>query len=144
MLIVLGVDKAENVGVSDSHHSHIRAAANTALFHDIGYLIDDVHERNGPGGCTVSQADSGASGAQGLVSHAGAAAGLMNHRGNLGMVHDAGNGVGNSENKASGKLAIVAAGIYEAGSVRQKLAVEHDLSHCLMELVMLRLVRFGP
>ena len=138
------MDKAENVGVSDSHHSHIRAAANTALFHDIGYLIDDVHERNGPGGGAVSQADGGACGAQRLVSHAGAAAGLMNHRGNLGMVHDAGNGVGNSENKASGKLAIVAAGIYEAGSVRQKLAVEHDLSHCLMELVMLRLVRFGP
>ncbi len=38
VLIILGVDIPESVWVGDSHHSHIRAAANSTLFHDIGYL----------------------------------------------------------------------------------------------------------
>src|SRR6185369_9062102 len=64
-----------------------------------------------------------------FVGHAGAAAGLVDGSSDFGMVHNARKGIWNLKDKTSCELSILAAGVYETGSVRQELTVQHDLGN---------------
>ena len=54
MLIVLGMNKAQHVGMPDAHHAHIRAPTHATLLHSIGGRIENIHERYRAAGHTVS------------------------------------------------------------------------------------------
>ena len=72
------------------------------------------------GGLAVGGSDERAGRTEMLVSHAGAAARLVNARGGLGVFHDLGDRVAHIEDKAGGKLAIGTAGIHQRRGVWQE------------------------
>src|SRR6185369_17609519 len=61
----------------------------------------------------------------------------------FGMVHNARKGIWNLKDKTSCELSILAAGVYETGSVRQELTVQHDLGHGVSEFFALQWARLG-
>ena len=130
VLIVLGMNETQHVRMRDAHHAHVGAATDATLLHDISHLIDDVHERDGAGSNAARRTNQSAVGAQKLVSHAGAAAGLVNGRCRFGVLHDSGYRVRHVEHEAGRQLAIGFAGVDQAGRVRHKLASQHYLAHC--------------
>ena len=111
-LIVLRVNKPQNIWVRDRENAHVCTAANAALLHDLGRLIDDIHERNRAGRDAACRIDHRACGPQKLVSHARAATGLVNDRDILCVFHDALDRIGDVQDKARRKLAFGFARIY--------------------------------
>ena len=90
MLIVLRVNEAQHVRMRDAHHAHVSATAHTALLHCVGRRVEDIHERHGAAGDSVSRTNHRTARTQLLKSEARAAAGLMNDRGIGRGLHDAG------------------------------------------------------
>src|SRR3954465_3761380 len=124
MLIILRVNETQHIRMSDTHHSHVRAASDAALLHDIGNLIHDVHERHWPRGNTASRSNKGAVRSQEFISHARAAAGLMNSGRSLSVLHDSGDRIRNFEYKTRSQLSISAPRVYQTRSVGNELTVE--------------------
>src|SRR5689334_20508949 len=123
------MNKAEDIRMADAHHSHVGAATYSTLLYDIGYLIDDVHERYGTRCCSMFGTDRGAVRPYHFVGHAGAAARLVDGGGDFCMVHDAGKRIWNLKDETSSELAVDAASVYETRSVGQEFALQHDLGH---------------
>src|SRR5512145_1984685 len=100
------MDETQHVGMCNAHHSHVRAASHTTLLHDISHLIDNVHERDWTRSNAGRRTHHRSVRPEELISHAGAAASLMNCRSSFCMFHDPGQGIGNFENKTGCELAI--------------------------------------
>jgi hypothetical protein len=128
-LIILRVDEAKNVRMSDAQDAHIRTAADTALLYDLGRLVDDVHKAHGAGGHPSGRVDHRARGAEKFVGHSGAAAGLMNYGDVLSVLHYPLDRIGNVEHEAGGELSLGLTRIYETRGIGDELAVEHHRGH---------------
>ncbi len=137
MLIILGVNEAQDVRMSYAHHSHVGAPPHAALFHGIGRRIENIHERDGAAGDAVSSADHRATGSQFLKGEAGAAARLMNNRSVGRRLHDAGDRVRHIEHKTSGQLSVRFAGIDQARRVGYEFTRQHDVGHDVEEFIAL-------
>src|ERR1044072_2133848 len=111
MLIVLSVNEAKDVRMRDAHHSHVCTTTHTTLLYDISYLIDDVHEQHWTRRHTSCRAHHRTVWAKEFISHARAAAGLVNRCCGFRMIHDSSQRIWNLQNKACGKLAVCLAGV---------------------------------
>lgn len=135
VLVVLGVDEAEQVRVVNPHDAHVRAAPDAALLHRVGRRVKDVHERDRARSDAVRRAHHRARGPQLLEREARAAARLVDD-GRVGRrLHDARDGVRHVEDEARGELARRLARVDEAGRVRDELAPQHDAAHHRIELL---------
>ncbi len=135
MLIVLRVNEPQNVRVRNAHHSHVRAASHASLLHDIGDLVDDVHERHWTRSNARRRAYHRAVRSQELVGHARATTGLVNGGCRCRMVHDSVQRIRNFQNKARRELSFRFAGVDQAGGVGDEFARQHDLFHGREKLV---------
>src|SRR5215213_267552 len=137
------MNKAEDVGMADAHHSHIGATAYSTLLYDVGYLIDDVHERYGTRCCSMFGTNRRTVRPYHFVGHAGTAASLVDGGCDFCMVHDAGERIRNLKDETSSELSIDATCVYETGSVGQEFALQHYRGHGSNEFLMLRLSRLS-
>src|SRR5215217_2173406 len=136
------MDKTQDVRMRYAHHSHICATPDAALLHNIGHLVNDVHERHWTRRNTGRRAHHGAVWPQKLISHAGAAASLVNGSRSLGMLHDSGKRVGDIQNKTRRELSICFTGVDQTRSVGDEFASEHHFAHSGKKLVSF-FARFG-
>ena len=143
VLIVLGMNESQHVGMRDAHHAHIRPATNAALLHSVGCRIENIHKRHRPARHPVSRTYHGATGTKLLKSEPGAAAGLMNDRRIRCRLHDAGDRVRYIQHEASSELTIWLASVDQARSVGNKLPRQHNVGHRVKEFVALLGIGFG-
>ena len=141
-LIVLCVNEPENVRMQDREDAHVRTAPHTALFHDLSRLIDDVHEAHRARGNTSRRIDHRPGRAQKFIGHAGPAAGLMDDRDVLGVLHDPLYRIRNIQYKTCCELSLRLTGIDEARRVRHEFASEHRGGHFVVKEVLLLRVSF--
>ena len=78
--ILFGMNEFQNIGMLDTHHSHICAAAKCALLDGVCRLGKDSPETYRPAGRSAAGGDAVAGGAQMVEGKTGAAACPLDHR----------------------------------------------------------------
>ncbi len=138
------MDESQNIRVRDREDPHVRATADTALFYDLGRLVDDVHEADRARSDTARRVDHRTGRTQELVRHPGAAAGLVNDRDILRVLHDAFDRVGYVQHETSGELPLWLTCVHQARRVRNEFPCEHDRRHVVIESRLSLRIGFGP
>ncbi len=106
----------------NAHNAHVGAAPDAALLHDVGDLVDDVHERHRTRRYAGRRTDHRTAWTQEFVGHAGSAASLMNDGRSFRVLHDPGDRIRHIKHEARSKLAVGFAGVNQTRRVWHKLA----------------------
>ena len=142
-LVVLGVDKPQDVRMRHAQNTHVSASSNTALLYHLCRLIDDVHKAHGPRCDASRRVDHRTRGAQKLVRHSGASARLVDDGNILCVLHNAFDRIRHIEDKAGCELALRLTRIDETGRVWNELAGEHHRGHIVVKQLLLKGVVLG-
>lgn len=111
----------------DSEDAHIGAAASAALLDDFGCGVEHVHEGDGAGGNAFGGPDDIAPGSEATERETGPSTGLMDDGHFPDCAEDAGHGILDGDDEASGELASRQAGVHKRRRVGEEFKPRHHL-----------------
>ena len=131
VLLFLGGDELQDVGVVDPQDAHVGAPPRPALLDRLGGRVEHLHERDRAAGHAHGRAHQVVPGSQPAEAEPGTATRLMHQRRILQRAEDRIHGVLDRQDEAGRELLQLAPGVHEGRGVGQELEAGHQLEELL-------------